>query len=116
MKKQTLKPIEIGYGEEKIIFYPRMISVAEQDEIQARLNDIADNDTEKYQLEYEICREALETFADKAAERLEKEKGEFKRLPLEPDYFAARTPQSERIVRVAYQLFLSQLQPDARFL
>lgn len=116
MKKHSLKPIEIGYGEEKIIFYPRLITVAEQDEIQARLNDVADTDTDKYQKEYEICREALENFASSPAEILVKEKGEFKKVSLEADYFTERTPQTERIIRSAYQLFLGQLQPDYRFL
>lgn len=119
MKSQPLKSIEIGYGEEKVIIHPGMISVAEQDDVQQRLNDVADTDTEKYQKEFEICREALEEFSAQPAEKLIKEKGEYKRVPLEgglTKHFAERTVENERVVRGAYQLFLQQLQPEARFL
>jgi len=119
MKPQSLKTIEIGFGDNKVRIHPRIISVAEQDEIQNRFNDIADTDTQKYQLEFEICREALDTFSAAPAEKLVKEKGEYKAVPIEGGltaHFAERTPENERTVRSAYQLFLTQLQPSAIFL
>lgn len=119
MKQNSLKTIVIGFGDNKVHIHPRMISVAEQDDIQNRFNDIADTDTDKYQKEFEICREALETFSSKPAEKLVKEKGEYKAVPLDGGlaaHFAERTPENERTVRSAYQLLLQQMQPEASFL
>lgn len=119
MKQVDLKSFEVGFGENKVIVHPRMISVAEQDEVQSRFNDIADTDTEKYQKQFEICREALDTFSSQPAERLIKEKGEFKRVAIEGglnQHFAERTPENERIVREAYQLVLAQMRPESRFI
>ena len=119
MKPVTLKPIEIGYGDEKIVLYPRMFSVAEQQEVADRLTDVADTDTEKYQKEFEICRDALDEFSDKPAAKLVKAKGEFKHEPIGgglKTHFAVRTLENERVVREAYQLFLVQTRPESRFL
>lgn len=119
MKPINLKPIEVGYGDEKVIIHPRMISVAEQNSVHEQLTDIADTDTEKYQKEFQILRDALDEFSAQPAERLEKVKGEFKRLPIEGGlaaHFANRTNESERIVRKAYELFVEQLSPDGSFM
>lgn len=114
-----MKPLEIGYGENKIIIYPKMISVAEQDDFQQQLNDLADTDTEKYKKEFEICRAALESMSEKPAEKLVKEKGEFKKVKIEGGlsaHFLERTIENERVVRDAYQIVLSQMRPESRFL
>ena len=119
MKPVTLKSIEIGYGDDKVIIHPRMASVAEVDEVQRSLNDVADTDTEKYQKEFCICRDAIESFSASPPERLEKVKGEFKRFPLDGGLaarFAERTVENERIIREAYQLILVQCRPESRFL
>ena len=117
MKPIELKPIEIGYGDSKYIFYPRMISVAEQEEVTNRFNDISDS-FEKFQKEFEICREAVEAFSAKPCERLVKEKGEFKKEPVESlqTEFAERSATGERIIREVYQLYLVQMRPESRFI
>lgn len=123
-KSNHLKPIEIGYGENKVIFYLRMISIAEEDTVSRKFSDLTDS-TEKYQKEFEICKEALGEFSVRVPQRLEKEKGELKRVPLTNDdtatgaidaYFAERTAENERIVRDAYFLFKRLLAPEGRFL
>lgn len=119
MKPVTLKPIEIGYGDEKIVLFPRMFSVAEQQEVSDKLTDVADTDTGKYQKEFEICRAALDEFSASPAAKLVKVKGEFKHEPVDGGlnaHFATRTDENERIVREAYQLYINQARPDSRFL
>ncbi len=119
MKPVTLKPIEIGYGDEKIVIRPRMMSVAEQDELTAQFADISDTDTDKYQKEFEICRDALDAFSAQPAAQLVKEKGEYKRVPIEgglTKHFADRSIEAERVVREAYQLVLLQQRPESRFI
>lgn len=119
-----MKPIEIGF-EQKVIFYPTMISQAEEDALTRRLRDAADDEVDKYKNEFEICREALGEHSEKMPERLEEIKGEFTALPLTDaetpaqaiaDYFKERTPENERIIRDAYFLWREQLRPNARFL
>lgn len=119
MKPVTLKPIEIGYGKDKIVIFPRMISVAEQEDVQSKFTDIADTDTEKYQKEFEICRNAIDEFSERTVCRLEKDKGEYQHLVIEGGataHFADRTTENERVVREAYQLMLGQMRPESRFL
>ena len=126
IKPNTLKPIEIGFGDSKVIFFLRMISVAEEDAVQQKFNDIADSDTEKWQKLFDVCRDALGEFSTDMPQRLEKEKGEFKRVPLVENaetptdaidiYFKERSIENERVIRDAYLLFKSQLGSDSRFL
>lgn len=126
IKPNSIKPIEIGFGDSKVIFHLRMISVAEEDAVQQKFNDIADSDTEKWQKQFEICRDALGEFSIEMPQRLEKEKAEFKRVPLVEkaetpqaaidQFFKERTIENERVVRDAYWLFKSQLASDSRFL
>ncbi len=114
-----MKTLEIGFGENKIVIQPRMASVAETDDIARQLNDIAETDTEKYQKEFEICRAALDEWSAQPAEKLEKIKGEYKRVPLEGGlaaHFAIRNDENERVVRDAYQIVISQMRPESRFL
>lgn len=118
MKPVKLKTIEVGYGDERILIHPRLISVAEQNSVHEQLTDVADTDTEKYQKEFEILRDALDSFAAQPAERLEKIKGEFKRFPIEgglAKLYAMRTNENERVIRKAYELFVEQLSPEANF-
>lgn len=118
MKPIKLKKFEVGFGDERIVFSPRMISVAEQNSVHEQLSDIAATDTDKYQKEFEVLRDALDDFAAEPTERLEKIKGEFKRLPIEgglKTYFAERNLVNERIVRRAYELFIEQLSPESSF-
>lgn len=125
MKQNKLKPIEIGFGDDKVIFHLRMISVAEEDSVQQRFNDVAD-DFDKWQKEFEICRDAICEFSIEMPERLEKENGEFKKVALVEDtltpeeaigkFFAERTVENERVIRDAFWLFKRQLAPEARFL
>ncbi len=123
-KSNHLKPIEIGYGDEKVIFHLRMISIAEEETISRKFADLADS-TEKYQKEFEICKEALGEFSISMPQRLEKVKGEFVKKPLAEaetaagaidTFFKERTPEKERIVRDAYFMFKRLLSPDGRFL
>lgn len=126
IKANTLKPIEVGYGDSKVIFFMRMVSIAEQDEVEQKFNDISDTDTEKWQKEFQICRDCLGAFSSEMPQRLEKEKGEFVRVPLVENaatptdaidkFFKERTIENERVVRDAYRLFKAQLSPDSRFL
>lgn len=114
-----MKSFEIGYGDDKVIIHPKLVTVAESEDVQRKLNDITDTDTEKYQKEFEICRGALDAFSAKPAEKLVKEKGEYKRVPIEGGltaHFATRTVESERIVREAYQIVMALQRPDSRFL
>lgn len=126
IKANTLKPIEIGFGDSKVIFYLRMISVAEEDSISQRFNDIADADTDKWQKQFEICRDALGEFSTEMPQQLEKERAEFKHVPLVEKaetpsaainaFFKQRTIENERVIRDAYALFKQQLSSESRFL
>lgn len=126
IKPNKLKPIEIGYGESKVIFYLRMISVAEESELTDRFTAIADADFEKWQKQFDVCKNALGEFSEQMPERLEKEKGEFKKVPLVDiaetptaaidQFFKERTIENERVIRDAYWLFKSQLASESRFL
>jgi predicted nucleotide-binding protein (sugar kinase/HSP70/actin superfamily) len=109
-----MKPIEIGYAT-KYIFYPKMISVAQEDEISQKLRDAPA--TDKYQKEYEICLEALTVHAEKPAVKLVKEKGELVAKDIQTaEEFKERTTENERLIRDAFGLFKAQLSPDSRFL
>jgi hypothetical protein len=126
MKPNNLKPIKIGYGDDKVIFYLRMISLAEEEDYNAKFNDITDSDTEKYQKTFDILKEALAEFSTQIPDKLEKVKGEFVKLPLiekaeSPlqainEYFGQRTIENERVIRGAYNVFKSQLYPESSFL
>jgi hypothetical protein len=126
IKPNTLKPIEIGFGESKVIFHLRMISVAEEDAVQQKFNDISDSDTDKWQKQYDVCRDALGEFSVEMPQTLLKEKAEFKRVPLVEAaetptaaidvFFKERTIENERTIRDAFWLFKSQLASESRFL
>ena len=124
MKSDELKPIEVGYGEDKVIFHCRMITVAEEETYDQKFNDIADSDSEKYAKQYDVCRSALGEFSSAPPEKWVKAKGEKKKeaLPGETPtsaidaYFKERTAKNERIIRTAFRLFKAQLDPDVSFL
>jgi hypothetical protein len=126
MLKAKLTSFKIGYGDDQVVFHPRMASIAEFDDVQLKLNDIKDSDEEKYQKQFDICIEAIAEWSSETPQKLVKEKGEFKRVDLveNPEssldalkrYFAQRTPEGERIIREAYQLFLVGMRPESSFL
>ena len=126
IKSSKLKPVEIGFGESKVVFFMRMISVAEQDSIEMQFNDISDADTDRWQKEFEICRTALGEYSSEMPKRLEKEKGETLHVDLIENaesptaaidaFFKERTAENERVIRDAYQVFKRQLSPEYRFL
>lgn len=70
--KNQLKPIEIGYDDDKIIFYLASISIAQEDELNEGFNGISDFDIEKYQKEFSLCKTALGEFSDKLPVKLVK--------------------------------------------
>ena len=114
-----MKPFEIGYGDEKVIIYPKMASIAQTDDFSRQLSDVSDSDESKYDTEFAIYKTALDEFSAKPAEKIVREKGEPKRVPLEggiTSHFANRTPEAERIVREAYGIVLGQMRPASSFL
>lgn len=126
MKSAQLKPIQVGYGDEQIIIFPRIISRAEEDIYNQRFADIADSDELKYQKEFEICLDFLGEYSIQLPEKTIIVEGKTERVPLIDgaetptaallEYFSDRTAVSERIVTEAYYLFKRQLNPSARFL
>lgn len=126
MKPAELKPFKVGYGDEKIVFHPRMATVAEVDDVNQQLNDIADSDELKYTKDFDIRLAAVSEWSAEAPEKLVKVKGEFIREPLVENaesaldamkrYFGDRTPESERIIRAAYNAFNLQFNPEIDFL
>ena len=114
-----MKPFEIGYGEDKVIIYPKMASIEQTDNFSRDLSDVSDTDESKYDTEFSIYKTALDTFSAKPAEKVVKEKGVTKRVPLEGGlsaHFGVRTPEAERIVREAYQIVVGQMRPASSFL
>ena len=93
---------EVGYGKDKTRFDLRMISVAEENSVQQKFNDLADSDSDKSGKEYRICLDALVEFSENGAEIREK--------------FAEMTLKNERIIRGAFQQFRLALSPDINFL
>jgi hypothetical protein len=126
IKPVQLKSFKVGYGDDLVVFHPRMISLAEQTEAAQRFNDIADGDDQKYQKEFDIQIEAIAEWSNEQPQRLVKEKAEFKRVPLVEDsestldalkrFFGDRTAENERVIRAAYNAFINQCAPDVSFL
>lgn len=122
--KNELKPIEIGYGDNKFVFYLRAISVAQEDELTDKFNEVSD-DFDKYQKEFELCRSALGEFSVKMPDKVFKEKGGTVKIPLDDkenisdavnSFFGERTIENERIIRNAFAAFRSLQQPTVSFL
>jgi hypothetical protein len=126
MKPAELKPFKVGYGDEQIVFHPRMATLAEQTDVQQKFNNISDSDEEKYQKEFDILIEAVSEWSLETPKKLVKVKGEFKREPLVENaestldamkrYFAERTAEDERVLRAAYNSYVSQMSPEISFL
>lgn len=126
MKSAELKPFKIGYGDEQIAFYPRMASDAELDEVQAKFLDVSDTDELKYQKLFDIRLEAIAEFSSEPPKKVTKEKGEVKYVELVEGeasaltvlnkYFDTRTPESEKVIRAAYNAIINLMQPDLSFL
>lgn len=111
MKQDELEPLEVGYQDEKVIFYLRMISVAEEDAINTRLRDVADSGSESKK--YDIYWQALSASSVKMPEVV---KGESREEVSFSDYFSEQTPRKERLIRQAYITFINRLYPEALFL
>lgn len=126
MKSAELKPFKIGYGDELIVFYPRMPFDAELDDVQLKLAEISDTDDQKYQKLYDIRLEAIAEFSAQTPQKVVKEKGESKYVDLveTPEstldamkrYFGDRTAESEKIIRATYNAYLNLAQPEISFL
>jgi hypothetical protein len=110
MQFDDLKPIESGYDGSKVVFYLRMISVAEEEDIMRRLRDILDVETpERYSRQYSIIRSVLSEYSARLPER--------NGVPFEVGAgFAEQTPANERILMAVFTMFRQQLDPDTRFL
>lgn len=125
MKSNQIEPIEVGYtDEDKVIFHLRRISVAENDELDAKLLD-AESSSDKHKRRYEVQLEALRDFSASMPEKYAKENGELKRVPLGADEtasgalqlrFTERSVENGWIVRDAFLRFRQALQPGSRFL
>lgn len=114
-----MKSFEIGYGEDKVVIHPKMASIAQTDDVSRQLSDLSDSDESKYDAEFDILKTALDTFSAKPAEKIVKEKGVAKRVPLEggiTSYYSVRTAENERIVRDAYNIVVGQMRPISSFL
>lgn len=112
-----MKSFEIGYGDDKVIIHPKMASIEQTDNFARDLMDVSEDS--KYDTEFEIYKSAIDTFSAKPAEKVVKEKGVSKRVPVEGGialYFSVRTPETERIVREAYQIIVGQMRPNSSFL
>lgn len=123
MNNTALKPIQIGYGDEKFVIYPRLISVAEEIELTKTFSKISDSDENKYQKIFDLCKKALGEYSIQPPVRIIKENGKQKHIPLIENaetaseaienFFAEQTPHNERIMREAYFSFISQQSPSA---
>jgi hypothetical protein len=126
IKPTVLKPFKSGYGDVKVAFYPRMATIAEQEEIEARLLDISDADELKNQRKFEIYRQAIGEWSAEMPQLIVKERGEVKFVPLVEDaatateaiesFFSERTAENERVIRAAYNAFVNLFQPETDFL
>jgi hypothetical protein len=125
MKSNSLKPIEVGYGNERVIIFPRMCSVSEQEEFDLRFTEIGAG-SEKHAQEFALCKAILAEISLEVPQKSVKEITGWKKSPLVENaetpaeainvYFAEMSMESERIVRTLYRLYTSSLQPDASFL
>lgn len=127
MMKNKLKSIVVGFGgDEEVVFHPRAISLAEQEDVSMKFSDISDSDDEKSQKEFDLCKQAVAEWSEKIPQKLIREKGEVKFVDLveNPEssldaierYFGERTNENERVIREAYFLILGQQKPNSRFL
>lgn len=116
-----LRPIEVGYRDEKLVFHLKMISVEQEDAILQRFAEVSDKDTERFTKRFEIYKDAV---AEAACEMPVLTKNG-KSAPLAKEgtpaaaileHFRERNTENERIIRAAYVLFRSELEPDASFL
>lgn len=125
MKPVTLKPFKVGYDEEKIAFYPRMMTEAEMEEVQQSLVKANDSD-DKFQKRFEIFKDAIADWSDKAPQKVVKVKGEVQYVPLVENaetikdaierFFDKRTAETEKVIRAAFNSFCSLATPDIDFL
>jgi len=125
MSVEKLEGIEVGYPGEQYIFTMKMISIAQSDVIEARLAAVGSKATDRLQLEYDICRNAIGEHVAEMPQKLVEIEGEWKPAPLDTkgtpadviaEHFKERTKTNERIIRTAFNVFQSQLNPAYRFL
>lgn len=126
MKPAELNPFKIGYGDEMIVFYPRMAMDAELDEVNKKFLDVSDTDELQYEKLFNIRLEAIAEFSALSPKRMTKEKGEIKYVELVDGaettldamkrYFDKRTGESEKIIRTAYNAIINSMSPTIDFL
>ncbi len=125
MKPNQIEPIEVGYtDEDKVIFHLRKISIAESDELDAKMAD-AESAADKHKNLYLIRLEALKDYSVEMPEKYVKENGELKRVPLNDattanvalqEHFSERSLENEWVIRDAFIRFKQALQPSSRYL
>lgn len=114
-----MKPLEIGYGDEKIVIFPKMISVAVQEDVERQLSEQAETDPLKYEKNFAIRRDALDAWSVKPAVKVVKKDGKCIHEEIKgglKTLYAEMTIENERIVTDAFTIVLNQLRPDGRFL
>lgn len=125
MKPANLKAFKIGYGDEKVAFYPRMATDAEMEIVNQQLMNVADDDGKDKRI-FEIKREAIAEWSGEMPKKVVKEKTEtkFEDLVENPEsasdalkrYFSDPTAENEKVIRTAYNAFVNLMQPEVDFL
>ncbi len=125
IKPANLKAFKVGYGDDKVAFYPRMASDAEMETVNQQLMNVADDDN-KDRKTFEIRREAIAEWSAEIPKRVVKEKSEVKFVDLVQNaesaadalkrFFPEPTAESEKIIRTAYNAFVNLMQPEIDFL
>ena len=125
-KPRKLKPIKIGFDDQKVAFFPRSVSQAEYDDVELALSEAKAETVDKYQRIFEIKRTAIADWSAEMPQEIVKEKGENKLVPIGEKsesfgdainrFFAHRTVENERVINQAYTAYVSMQQPEIDFL
>lgn len=116
-----MKPLEIGYEDTKITFYLRMISVEEEERYIEKFAAIPDIDPDRHTKRFEVYKDALGEFSLKPPTINKEGKNgvlvkDASAVDAIQTYFKERSVENERIMRAAYVMFRSQLDPEVNFL
>jgi len=124
MKPQIIS-FEIGYGNEMVAFRLGLIRVKEESDFIQRFVDIADDDVEKAEKEYQIFVDSLAQWSVEKPQSVELIDGKKVYTDLFPDaespaasirgYFGEKTVEKEWIADYAIRAFRGKLQPTVRF-
>jgi hypothetical protein len=112
----TTHKLEIGYGAEKVIFSLRTMSLQEEDRYTSKRTDISENDDERYLKYYELYKDALGEFSTEIPTLNGKPIGKGSAVEVIQEYFKERSPEKERLARLAYLAYRNSLEPEYRFL